>query len=102
MNKKLTKLIDDFGVELTAPTEVNAKMKEGLARIFADEGIRGYLENAVRIANRNLIKCLDNGEDRQATYYANRIQTIILLLTTGKVWYSSMEKLKNLKSNALS
>lgn len=94
MAKKLLKLIDDFGISLEAPTEINVAMKKGLARLYADNGIRPYLENAVKIANRNMIKSLDNGETAKAIYFANRIETIILLLTTGKVWFNSSQDLE--------
>lgn len=95
--KKLLESIDEYGIDLTAPTEINVSMKKGMARLFADNGIRTYLENAVKIANRNMIKSLDNGESTRAIYFANRIETLILLLTTGKVWYNSNKELEEVK-----
>lgn len=88
--------IDLLGIDLSEPTKINTMMREGLARMYGDEGFRTYLENAVKISNINLIKSMDNGDAARGTYYANRMETILGIITKAKDNYVNFERLKEM------
>jgi hypothetical protein len=73
---------------------INEKMKEGLARAYADEGFKSYIENTILKANLILIECLDKNDDASAKRYANRIKTWEDLLSICKQHYINFEKIK--------
>lgn len=84
--------------ELIEPTELTTKMKTGLARAYADEGFRAYVENAIAIANRNLIKVMDAGDTDRGKYFANRIATLKNLLELSKTHFYNLEKIKTVSN----
>lgn len=81
--------------ELIEPTKITEEMKGGLARLYADDGIRAYLINAIGIANRNVLICLKTSKPEEAKEYAARLDALEKLLEKGKAMYQQAEKLKS-------
>jgi len=70
------------------------KMKEGLARMYADEGCRSYLMVEITHMNDNMIKTLDAGKLEEAQRYSNRMKAFQDLLSRGQEYFKHFEKLR--------
>ncbi len=80
--------------ELIPPVRITEEMKGGLARLYADNGIKAYLVNAIGIANQNVLVCLKAGKLEEAKDYGARLDALQKLLEKGKSMYQQAEKLK--------
>lgn len=80
--------------ELIDPKKLTEAEKSGLARLYADEDIRSYLNHAIAIANHNVLSSLKSGKPEVATEFAVRLDTLKQLLDKGKLMYTHAEKLK--------
>ncbi len=89
--ESLNKLFDVYPLELSDPKEVTAAMREALARMFADNNLRIFLENTVRYANKGLIKA---GTMEQHIFYQSRMETLMQLLTMGKQHFIQFEMIR--------
>lgn len=85
---KLEKLLDLYPVDLSMPKETNMAMRESLARMYADPAMRGFLENALKFANRSLIASLS---PEQHIFYKARMETLLQLLNMGKQHFIHFE-----------
>lgn len=81
--------------EFTAPDKITEAMKAGLARMYADDDFRSYLQHAINIANHNVLVYLKGNKPDQAKEFAMRIETLKQLLDKGKTLYINAEKLKS-------
>ncbi len=88
VSEKLVKLFDLYPVDLSVPKETTMAMRESLARLYADPAMRGFLENAVKFANRSLIA---SATPEQMLFYKSRIETLLQLLTMGKQHFIHFE-----------
>lgn len=86
MTKRLDKLFDLYPIEDLRPSEVNEEMKSGLARFYADKGQRLYIENAVKIALKNMAVAPDQ---MTITYFKSRIDVLEQLLAKGKECFNN-------------
>jgi len=97
VNDRLEKLFDLYPIEDLRPSEVNEEMKAGLARLYADRGQRMYLENAVKIAIKNMSVA---PTPLEINYYKSRIDCLEQLLAKGQQCFATGEVGKGLRDNA--
>lgn len=90
--KTLERLLDLYPIDLSDPQKMDTKMREGLARAYADLGMRTFLENAIKLANMKLIKAKDNDE---IVYYRSRLETLMKLIVKAKVEYIQYERIQS-------
>ncbi len=81
--------------ELIEPQKITEEMKGGLARLWADNGIRSYLINAIAIANQNVLTCLKSNKPDEAKEFAARLDVMQKLLEKGKSCYANAEKIRS-------
>lgn len=86
VNKRLEELFDLYPIDNLQPTEVTAEMRDGLARMFADKGFKLYLENAIKIALKNMAVAPTPIE---IAYYKSRVDVLEQLLAKGKQLFLS-------------
>lgn len=85
----LTRLLDLYpldDLEAVKAKESDA-MVEGLAVVYSNQGLRSYVENSRRIAQRNLIAVDSKDPVHYAllsTYYKSRIDTLTSLLVNAR------------------
>lgn len=91
MTERLETLFDLYPIENLQPGEVNDEMKTGLARFYADRGQRMYIENAVKIALKNMAVAPTQIE---IAYYKSRVDVLEQLLAKGKQMFTNLEVLK--------
>jgi len=92
---KLEPLFDLYPLDLSEPSVINEEMKQGLAEVYANKGYRYYIEHAVKTANKNMIQMLDAGDMENAKRFANRISTLMQLISKGREQYLNFEKIKS-------
>jgi len=80
---------------LNEPVKLTEEMKGGLARLYADDGIRAYILNAMAISNKNVLTCLKSNKSEEAKEYAARLDALEKLLEKGKAVYQHAEKLRS-------
>lgn len=80
---------------------ITAAMKEGLARLYADEGVRGYLLMEIQQQNQNAMHELDNSRAESAARFAQRAKAFQDLLDRGKSYFTMIERLKVEKEKEL-
>ena len=85
-NERLKELFDLYPIENLQPGIVTEQMKSGLAKFYSDPGMRLYLENAVKIALKNMAIAPDQ---IQITYYKSRVDVLEQLLAKGKQMFTS-------------
>ena len=88
MNSRIANLFDLYPIDDLTPTQINEEMKSSLARFYADKGMRAYLENAVKIALRNMAIAPDQ---TQITYYKSRVDVLEQLLAKGKQMFNTSQ-----------
>lgn len=81
-------------IELVEPQRMTEAQKAGLARLYADEDIRSYLNHAIAMANANVLSSLKAGNPASATEFAVRLDALKQLLDKGKLMFSQAEKLQ--------
>lgn len=91
MNERIEKLFDLYPIEDLQPSQINEEMKAGLAKFYADRGMRTYLENAIKIALRNMAIAPDQ---IQITYYKSRVDVLEQLLAKGKQMFTTIPIIK--------
>lgn len=74
------------------PEKLTEEMKGGLARMYADDGFRSYLINAINIANHNVLASIRAGKADEARDFTARLDALEKLLEKGKMLYSQTEK----------
>jgi ABC-type molybdate transport system substrate-binding protein len=84
----------DFFAE---PVQVTGEMRGALAKMYADEHMRAYLVNAIRVANENSLTLLETGDVDAARAYVSRSKSLKQLLEKGKEHFTNLEKLTKLK-----
>lgn len=80
------------------PTKVTDKMRGGLAKAYAEQGFREYLDHTIKVANQNLIKVMDAGDLDRGKYFANRIATLKNLLEVARNHFQNVEKIRNVSN----
>lgn len=78
---RINNLFDLYPIENLQPVQVQEDMKDGLARMYAHKGSRAYLENAVKIALKNMAVASTPVE---ISYFKSRIDVLQQLLAKGK------------------
>ncbi len=91
ISAKLIPLLDLYPIDFSEPKEATMGMREALARIYSDPAMRGFLENAVKFANRNLIA---SATHEQMVFYKSRMETLVQLLNMGKQHFIHFEMQK--------
>lgn len=91
MSDRLEELFNLYPIDNLQPSEVNEEMKLGLARFYADRGQKLYIENAVKIALKNMAISPD---PIQIAYYKSRVDCLEQLLAKGKQMFTNLEVLK--------
>lgn len=81
--------------------KLTASMKEGLARLYADEGIRGYLIMEIQHQHQNALDALDKGNHDEAGRFAQRSKAFQDLLDRGNTYFTMLERLKVEKEKEL-
>jgi len=89
MNARLEALFDLYPIDDLRPVEVKEEMRDGLSRMYGNKGSRSYLENAVKIALKNMAIASTPVE---IAYYKSRIDVLEQLLSKGKMLYESNPK----------
>ncbi len=90
MSDRLGELFDLYPIDDLQPTQISEEMKVGLARFYADAGQRKYIENAVKIALKNMSIAPD---PVTIAYYKSRVDVLEQLLAKGKQMFTNMEVL---------
>jgi hypothetical protein len=85
MNARLEKLIDLYPIEDLRPVQATEEMKTGLAKGYANKGLRLYLENSVKIA---LQKMAIAPTPLEIAYYKSRVDTLQQLLAKGQQMFN--------------
>lgn len=96
MNARLEKLFDLYPIDDLRPVEVQEEMKDGIARSYGHKGYRSYLENAVKIALKNMAIASTPVE---ISYYKSRVDVLEQLLSKGKQMFNTVQTKKG-KINA--
>lgn len=92
VSDNLTSLLDLYPLDLTdAPKDVDLKMSDGLAQAYANNGFRQFVENAVRVNNRMLIK---SSTPEHMLYYKARMDALLQILQLGKTYFVKFEMLR--------
>lgn len=78
------------------PEKLSENMKAGLARMYADNGFRSYLINAINIANQNVLTCVKGGKPEEAKDFAARMDALEKLLEKGRILFTQFENIKRL------
>lgn len=94
MNDRLKLLFDLYPIEDLRPADISEEMKGGLAKFYADRGQRAYIENAVKIAIRNMGTASTPVE---IAYYKSRIDVLEQLLAKGKQSFQTIQVTKEMK-----
>lgn len=100
INGRIEKLFDLYPIEDLRPTDVTEEMKDGLGRSFAHRGMRAYLENAVKIAIKNMSIATTPIE---IAYYKSRIDVLEQLLAKGKSCFTEIgvkQDMRGVRKNA--
>lgn len=87
INKRVEDLFNLYPIEDLNPVQVQEEMKDGLKHSYAHRGMRTYLENAVKIAIKNLAIATTTVE---IAYYKSRIDCLEQLLAKGKQCYTEV------------
>lgn len=87
-SEKLDKLLDLYPIDFSTPKETTAAMRESLARMYGDNAMRLFIENAIKFANRSLISAV---LPEQMIFYKSRIETLLQLLNMGKQHFIHFE-----------
>lgn len=85
VNKRLEALFDLYPIDDLRPSQVNEEMREGLMKFYADNGQRLYIENALKIALRNMATAPKD----QIMYYKSRVDVLEQLLAKGRELYNN-------------
>src|SRR5689334_15059408 len=88
MNARLEALFDLYPIDDLRPVEVQEEMRDGLARMYGNKGSRTYLENAVKIALKNMAIASTPVE---IAYYKSRVDVLEQLLSKGKMLYQTIQ-----------
>jgi hypothetical protein len=86
INARISNLFDLYPIDDLRPIEVNEEMKDGLSRAYAHKGMRNYLENATKIALKNMAIATTPVE---IAYYKSRIDVLEQLLAKGKQLFNT-------------
>ncbi len=81
IDQRISNLFDLYPIENLQPVQVQEDMKDGLARMYSHKGSRAYLENAVKIALKNMAVA---STPIEISYYKSRIDVLEQLLAKGK------------------
>lgn len=76
------------------PEKITEGMKSGLARMYADEDIRAYLEHTTNVYNHNVLASMRLGLADKAKDYTAKFDTLKKLLENGRAMYAQAERLK--------
>ncbi len=95
INARLEKLFDLYPIDDLRPVEVQEAMRDGLGRMYGNKGSRAYLENAVKIALKNMAVASTPVE---IAYYKSRVDVLEQLLAKGQQLYQTFQ-LKGKKTN---
>ena len=76
------------------PEKLTESMKSGLARMYADDDIRGYLLHVMSVYNHNTLVFVRAGKSEEARDSTAKFDTIKKLIENGKAMYTQAEKLK--------
>lgn len=93
VNKRLEKLFDLYPIEDLKPLQLTEDMKDGMARFYADNGMRAYLENALKIAVKNMAIAPKD----QIMYFKSRVDVLEQLLAKGKELFNSTPTRRGVK-----
>lgn len=93
VNKRLEKLFDLYPIDDLRPSQMTEDMRDGMMRFYGDIGIRLYLENALKVALKNMAIAPKD----QIMYFKSRVDTIEQLLGKGKELFMNAEKRKGVK-----
>lgn len=99
MSKRLEDLFDLYPIDNLEPSEISDDMKVGLARFYSDKGQRLYIENAIKIALKNMAIA---PSAIQIAYYKSRVDVLQQLLAKGKQCFTNMDVLKKGVEDAIS
>lgn len=91
MNARLEALFDLYPIDDLRPVEVDEEMKDGIARSYGHKGYRSYLENAVKIALKNMAIASTPVE---IAYYKSRVDVLEQLLAKGKMMFQTIQTKK--------
>lgn len=91
MNNRIEELFDLYPIEDLQPSVINEEMRAGLAKFYADRGQRTYIENAVKIALKNMAISPD---PVQIAYYKSRVDVLEQLLAKGKQMFNTIPTIK--------
>lgn len=94
LNGKLAELFDLYPIDDLRPSEVTEDMKDGLFKAYGHKGFRLYLENAIKIAIRNMGLASTPVE---IAYYKSRIDVLEQLLTKGKQLFTEMNVKRDMR-----
>jgi len=90
-NARIEKLFDLYPIDDLRPSQVNEEMKGGLAKFYSNKGMRMYLENALKVALKNMAVAPTPVE---ITYYKSRVDVLEQLLAKGKQMFETTEQRK--------
>jgi len=91
INARVEKLLDLYPIEDLKPGQATEEMKAGIARAYSVKGYRAYLENAVKIAIKNLAVTTSLVEQ---AYYKSRVDVLEQLLAKGQQMYNTVNPSK--------
>ncbi len=77
---------------------ITTAMKEGLARMYADEGCRAYILMEIRHQSENALKALDStdpNKNEHAARYSQRAKAFQDILTRGQEFFTHYDKLRS-------
>lgn len=86
INGRIANLFDLYPIENLQPVQVQEEMKDGIARMYSHKGCRAYLENAVKIALKNMAVA---STPREIAYYQSRVDVLQQLLAKGQQLFNT-------------
>ncbi len=86
INARISNLFDLYPIDDLRPVQATEEMKDGLSRSYAHKGMRAYLENAIKIALKNMAIATTPVE---IAYFKSRIDVLEQLLAKGKQLFNT-------------
>ncbi len=80
--------------EFDEPVKITEEMKGGLALLYANKGLKNYLEHVIQIYNQAMIEAVDSKDNDKASACATRIKFVKRLLSLGRQNFINFEKIR--------
>ena len=85
---------DDEQVLIQDPSGITEEQRLALAKMYADDGFRGFLIHAAQVSNKNALTCLKSRNFEGAGLYATRAESFSEILNLSKRYFTHYDRIK--------